>query len=462
MSEEPGLAQSSSRDCCSWSLISRSFRISIAFPILLLASLGAVLTPLGWWLSAEIFVSDKMLADADDDFRASVARNKRLPSEMKANDNQPKPEPKGETPIESITTAVVTNVNSIPGLIYYRFVEPFRELFNIEKGLSRFVYFLFGGLWTVLVWALFGGAITRIAIMQLGCDERISMRDGLKHAMRKISSYFMSPLLPIIGVVFCAVPIVILGLIMKADFGVIIGSVFWVLALLSGFVMALLLLGLLFGWPLMWATLSAEGTDSFDALSRSYAYTFQRPLKYLFYVVMAALLGALTFWLVFYFSETLIHLTYWGAHWGTGSERMGEIKNAVDGKADGVLHFGASIINILEHIIRTLAAAFSYSFFWCAMCAIYLLLRRDVDQTEFDEIFVDDEEERFGLPQVKPDAAGVPSVVDKPAEEKPEDKSQSESTEAAEEPSEEESESSESEDSDDSEEKEKDSSSDEG
>jgi hypothetical protein len=298
--------------------------------------------------------------------------------------------------------------------------------------------------------------------MQLGCDERISMRDGLKHATRKISSYFMSPLLPIIGVVFCAVPIVILGLIMKADFGVVIGGVFWLLALLSGFIMALLLLGLLFGWPLMWATLSAEGTDSFDALSRSYAYTFQRPLKYLFYILVAVLLGSLTFWLVALFSETIISLTYWGAHWGTGSERMAEIQDAVDGKADGVLNAGAFIINILEHIIRTLAMAFSYSFFWCAMCAIYLLLRRDVDQTEFDEIFVEDEEERFGLPQVKPDDAGVPSVVDKPAEETPEDEPQSESAEAAEEPSEEEGESSESEDSDDSKEEDKDSSSNEG
>ena len=52
--------------------------------------------------------------------------------------------------------------------------------------------------------------------------------------------------------------------------------------------MALLLLGLAFGWPLMWATISTEGTDSFDALSRSYAYVFQRPLRYLFYVVVRA------------------------------------------------------------------------------------------------------------------------------------------------------------------------------
>jgi len=33
--------------------------------------------------------------------------------------------------------------------------------------------------------------------------------------------------------------------------------------------------------------------DSFDALSRSYAYVFQRPLHYLFYALVAAVFGAL-------------------------------------------------------------------------------------------------------------------------------------------------------------------------
>ena len=35
-----------------------------------------------------------------------------------------------------------------------------------------------------------------------------------------------------------------------------------------------------------------------------------------------------------------------------------------------------------EGLLRTIAAAFSYSFFWCAAAAIYLLLRRDVDQPQ--------------------------------------------------------------------------------
>ena len=78
------------------------------------------------------------------------------------------------------------------------------------------------------------------------------------------------------------------------------------LALVAGLLMAILLLGLLFGWPLMWATISTEETDSFDALSRSYAYVFQRPLHYLFYAFVAGVVGWLGWLLVANFAAGVI------------------------------------------------------------------------------------------------------------------------------------------------------------
>jgi len=61
--------------------------------------------------------------------------------------------------------------------------------------------------------------------------------------------------------------------------------------------MTLLLVGVLLGWPLMWATISVEGTDSFDALSRTYAYVFQKPLRYAAYIGFAVIIGLLG-WIV--------------------------------------------------------------------------------------------------------------------------------------------------------------------
>src|SRR5262249_12254507 len=57
-----------------------------------------------------------------------------------------------------------------------------------------------------------------------------------------------------------------------------------------GLIMAVVLVGLV-GWPLMNATISTEGGDSFDALSRSYSYVYQAPWDYLGYGFVATVYG---------------------------------------------------------------------------------------------------------------------------------------------------------------------------
>ena len=56
--------------------------------------------------------------------------------------------------------------------------------------------------------------------------------------------------------------------------------------LMLGLIMAVVLVGLV-GWPLMNATISTEGSDSFDALSRSYSYVYQVPWHCLWYAAGA-------------------------------------------------------------------------------------------------------------------------------------------------------------------------------
>ena len=177
--------------------------------------------------------------------------------------------------------------------------------------------------------------------------------------------------------------------------------------------MALLLLGLGFGWPLMWATISTEGTDSFDALSRSYAYLFQRPLRYLFYVVVAVVLGGLGWLLVKNFANGVIWLSYWAAGWGSGSDRIAAIQ-AVAPKLGGMAHAGGSMIHFWESCVRYLAAGFFYGYFWTAASAIYLLLRRDVDATEANEVFLDADksEPEHSPPPPGTEPEGVPPAAD--------------------------------------------------
>ena len=82
--------------------------------------------------------------------------------------------------------------------------------------------------------------------------------------------------------------------------------------LLIGLVMALSLVGLAVGWPLMAPTISAEGTDSWEALSRSFSYVFQRPWHYLWYGLVAVAYGAVVIFFIGFMGSFIVYLSKWG------------------------------------------------------------------------------------------------------------------------------------------------------
>ncbi len=146
-------------------------------------------------------------------------------------------------------------------------------------------------------------------MVKLGREERVGLGEAVRHAQARLGAYVGAPLFPIVGVVLVALPIYGLGLLARSDGGLFAVGLFWILALFGGLLMAVLLLGLLFGWPLMWGTIGAEERgDVFEAFSRSYSYTFQRPLHYLFYAALATVYGGLAWLLVYHFSEYVIRL----------------------------------------------------------------------------------------------------------------------------------------------------------
>ena len=71
---------------------------------------------------------------------------------------------------------------------------------------------------------------------------------------------------------------------------------------------------------------------------------------------------------------------------------------------------GQAMIRMWTWLGRTTAAAFIYGLFWCMMSAVYLLLRKDVDDTEMDEIYMVDERRTYELPPLKTDDKGIPQV----------------------------------------------------
>jgi hypothetical protein len=75
-----------------------------------------------------------------------------------------------------------------------------------------------------------------------------------------------------------------------------------------------------------------------------------------------------------------------------------------------LLWAGNRIMGFWNGMVSTLAVAFLYGLFWCMAAAIYLLLRRDVDEIELDEVFVDEDSRTMELPPLRADANGIPQI----------------------------------------------------
>ncbi|HEY4760113.1 MAG TPA: hypothetical protein VIH42_05990 [Thermoguttaceae bacterium] len=396
-------------EICSWLSIFRTFRLAIGFRVLLMGAVGILLTTTGWGLLGNMFSITQDNAPATNWLRPYV-ECPWIELTMLVPD-QPIILSNSQQMDVSQTLGMETQPRDPVFFPMHFLNQPLREGLVAEINLKYLICLILCGLWSMAVWAFFGAAICRIAAVQLAASERISWFSAIRHAVTKYLSYFSAPLIPLTGAALAAVPIAVVGLIMYlGNFGVFVGALAWPIALVFGLIITLLFLGLIFGWPLMWGTISTEGTDSFDALSRSYAYVFQAPLHYLFYAFVAAVLGALGWILVQNFAAGVIWLTYWSASWGATDLKIQAVMPG--GEIGGIGYAGAWLIRFWTGCVKILAVGYLFSYFWTASVAIYLLMRRVVDATEMDEVFLDaDEGEKVsGLPKIVTDESGAPKV----------------------------------------------------
>ena len=395
-----------------WLSIVKSLRMAITLRLMTFGAVGVLFTLVGWWGIACVFSHDGMPNRSWNGLFAGQSAwqviNHSVPNFPLG--------PSGGMYAGGLKT------EDFGGPMIYTWgllSPPVVRIFSIEspRGVTPltgrdFLSLLLSALWSLAVWAYFGAAISRVAAVQLATGEKVGWGASLRWAAAKWLAYFSAPLMPMLGVALVVLPILVLGLLMKSDLLAMLAALLWPLVLVGGFVMTLLLVGVLLGWPLMFATISAEGTDSFDALNRTYAYVFQRPLGYLFYTIVAALLGWLGWFVVKNFAALVVWLAFWAASCGTGWARMQEL---TAGTSDSSLVYAATgLIAFWTWCVKLLAVGYSFSYFFVAATAIYYLLRRDVDARETDEVFLDADrsEERFGLPKLEKDAAGAPEISD--------------------------------------------------
>jgi hypothetical protein len=357
----------------------------------------------------------------------------------------------------------------------FKFIKPIVFFLNPAAGFITRVYFLLIIVWTLAVWSLFGGAITRMAAVEIARPpEKVGMVEALKFTCERWVSFFTAPLVPLIFVAILTIFVILFGLLnLIPVVGEFLNGVLWPLAILLGFLMAIVLVGLV-GWPLMSATISTEGTDSWEAVSRSYSYIFQAPWYYLWYTLTAVAYGAAVVFFVGFMGSLTVFLGRWafaqvpftGKNYENREpsylfvyaptsfgwrELLLEGGQADDQPlvVDGMInqdayrkyvgndddynrekgrdrmtwynHMGAGVVTFWLTLFFLMIVGFGYSYFWTASTIIYFLMRKKVDDAEMDEVYQGGEEQdnffsppRPATPPPTPGKSGGPLQMVEP------------------------------------------------
>jgi hypothetical protein len=263
------------------------------------------------------------------------------------------------------------------------------------------------------VWALFGGAISRMAAVEIARDERVSIRSALRFSSQRFLSFFMAPLLPIAIFFIFGLVLAIAGALLNIPIlGPIVVGAGFVLVLGMGILLVCVILGGVGGFGLMYPTIAVEGSDAFDAISRSYSYVFARPWRLGFYTFVALLHAA-----VIYF---VLRLLLWGAmlvsHGFTQFfvfSRAGDQTYALENLWPAPTSFGRLSYSINStsltfsesigaffiagwvYLLLGLLGAFIISLYIASSSIIYYLMRFEVDATELDDVFIEPGEDDF-------------------------------------------------------------------
>ena len=283
--------------------------------------------------------------------------------------------------------------------------------------------------------AVFGGAISRIAAVDVARDEKISLRQALKFSAAKFLSFFSAPLIPLAIFALIGLALSVAGLLTNIPYAgpVVVGGLF-VFALLAGLVMTLILIGTVGGFGMMYPTVAVEGSDSFDAISRSFSYLYARPWRLIFYSLVALAYGALTYLFVKFFLFLVIRLAlrFTGLFvWNTAGDGTNVLDKIAPGPAgpmslaydidfitlNPAQDVAAGLAAFWIYLTVALAAAYLISLYFSLNTIIYYLMRREVDATETDEVYLDPADDEFAdNPPESPSPEPLTPAADAPSD----------------------------------------------
>jgi len=160
--------------------------------------------------------------------------------------------------------------------VFANIAECFKVLGEVFK--NHYIYCTIFLVITLAAMSIAGGAICRITALQFARGEKPGLTEALRFSAKKFTSFFSAPLAPVGIVIFIGVFIFLLGLVGNIPrVGGLIMGIFMFMALIAGASIAVVLIGTIAGFNLMFPAVAFDGSDCFDAISRSFSYVYSKP-----------------------------------------------------------------------------------------------------------------------------------------------------------------------------------------
>ncbi|MCE9583048.1 MAG: hypothetical protein K8T20_11180 [Planctomycetes bacterium] len=255
------------------------------------------------------------------------------------------------------------------------------------------------------IWSLFGGAIARIAAVEIAKEDRIKTQEALAFAWRKWGSNFSSLIACVLGFLFFSSLIGVVALPARIPVAgpwlALIMALLMPLLLVGGFVASLIGMGTIFGFPLFYPAVAAEGTDAFDAISRGFSYIYSRPWHAMGYAAVMLVHGAISTAFIYAFGLAMLVVTCLPLRAGMGPQFNHVIDFAFgrmaysDVVAAGGTGLGWTAILVTSWLLLMtgLTLAYALSYLQSQLTMIYFLLRQRVDELPMTYVYEEREEE---------------------------------------------------------------------
>jgi hypothetical protein len=258
---------------------------------------------------------------------------------------------------------------------------------------------------TLTVISLGGGGLCRIAALQFAGNEKPGITEALRFSAKRFLSFFTVPLAPVGIIIFIGLFVFLLGLIGNIPrAGELIIGIFMLPALIAGALITIVLIGTVAGFNLMFPAIVYDGSDCFDAISRSFSYVYSKPWRMSFYTAIAVVYGAICYTFVRFFTFLLLWVTRWFLQFcvwvNNSSNKVNKLASIWpepsfmglrDSPPLATLNWSESLATFLVYLVLLvvvgLLVSFVISFYFSANTIIYALMRNRVDNTALQDIY---------------------------------------------------------------------------